>query len=150
MDDQFALDMEDHLLQCPICLEIFLELISQEDLLQAEQCLSSDFTRETMHLVNDTRRTMSHPIRSHHKGSRKKLFGYYVAAAVLTLTLTSGGVFESLIDQSTNVTALCTRNSLEISEGFHMKIPQTIQQSEQWLQSLTNITRGGMRNEFKK
>ncbi len=148
--DPSAARMENHLLQCPICLERFLGLISQEDLLQAEQFLSPDFTGETIGLVNAKSNHSVCPIRSSHSSSRKKLFGYYVAAAVLTLALTGGGVFDSLIHQSSQVTDLCIKNSLQIQEGFYAKIPRTVKQSEKWLQTLTNITRGGTYNEYQK
>jgi len=78
--------MEDHLLECDQCLEIFLSLVDNDEIQVASELISAEFEDTVMGSVNKKP-----------KIKNKNLFTYYVAAALVTLILTSSGFFETLI-----------------------------------------------------
>ncbi|MEA1961078.1 MAG: hypothetical protein U9N81_07345 [Bacillota bacterium] len=151
LDHQTSLEMEDHLLICPVCLDHFLNTISQEDVLRAEQVLPADFTQTTVALVSKTRIQISKPARQNAipKRLRRRLFGYYVAAAVITLALMGGGVFESMVDRYPQAISMCTMNDYRDKPNIHLKNLDKVQPQE-WFRTLTNKNRGGIDFELKK
>jgi len=78
--------MEDHLLECDQCLEIFLSLVDSDEIQVASELISPKFTDTVIHAVNKKSKVRS-----------KNLFTYYVAAALVTLILMSSGFFEKLV-----------------------------------------------------
>lgn len=151
LPEALAMQMESHLYNCPFCLETFLGLISQDDMANAEAHLSEDFTKDTMHLIGSSKKIA--PVQSNKTAppiSKRKLFGYYVTAAAVTLMLMSGGVFQQLVDGYPRITAACTANTQIIDRGLQTRLPQEMQQSGEWLQNMISIPQGGMNNEIKK
>ncbi len=95
--------MEDHLLNCDACLQLFLEGIDDDVLAEAEKLIPSGFTAQTSALIMaDERRKEKYPARFQRKG----FLAYYAAAAAITIMLTGGGVFQALNEAArTNVPA---------------------------------------------
>ncbi|MBF8984344.1 hypothetical protein IZY60_12420 [Lutibacter sp. B2] len=87
LSSQESKEMEDHLLECDPCLEIFLSLVDDAEIQIASEFISPKFTDTIMKKINTNSKVRS-----------KNLFTYYVAAALVTLILMSSGFFEKLVD----------------------------------------------------
>lgn len=96
LQDEIYQEMEEHLLHCDECMDIFLSLISEKEIEAAEAIVPEDFTERVMKNIGNLR-----PIRKNHKGKKKfydDFFIYYIAVASVAIILTAGGVFGKLVD----------------------------------------------------
>ncbi len=101
--------MESHLEFCASCQEIYLDLIDQPDLDMVQQFIPPDFTKSLMNSLDiqlSNSNIVKFPARKQAL-NRKGIFAYYVTAAVITLVLMSGGIFDSMVDQSMRFTHIC-------------------------------------------
>lgn len=94
LDDEIYKEMEEHLLQCNDCMDIFLSLIDEIDLENAKTIIPIDFTDKVIKNIKNIR-PITKPIR---KKKANNFFMYYVAVASITILLTAGGFFEKMID----------------------------------------------------
>ncbi|MBZ4652883.1 MAG: hypothetical protein JG781_221 [Peptococcaceae bacterium] len=97
--------MEEHLAQCDQCLAHFLSLISEEEVKEADEFLSPDFSDKVINTVKGEKtiiRKSPHKL----KEKQKNMFAYYVAAAAITLIFMSTGFFQSLIDTGPRIVSL--------------------------------------------
>lgn len=85
-------EMEEHLQACTRCMDLFLDLVTEDDMKEAAQLVPPDFSRNTMRFI---KAQASATIPSS-RNKRRKLLAYYTAAAVITLMLVSGGVFQNI------------------------------------------------------
>jgi hypothetical protein len=93
------LAMEDHLLECDQCLELFLLAVEQGDLKSIEQRIPADFNRKTSQMLQGPV-VLELP----RKDFRPRwLAANYVAAAILTVMLMGGGVFQTLALKASEV-----------------------------------------------
>lgn len=93
------LAMEDHLLECDTCLKLFLLAVEQADLKLIEQLIPADFNRKTGQMLQ---RPVAYDL--HNKDLKPRwLAANYVAAAMLTLMLMGGGVFQTLAVKASEV-----------------------------------------------
>lgn len=95
VDEQLAWKMEEHLLVCGKCLEIYLQTM-QASLLtpnssdhSADCRLSPDFTDKVMNLI-------APDIRQQQRRTKDNLFLYYCAVAGIALLFWAGGLFNGL------------------------------------------------------
>lgn len=105
--------MEAHLLECDSCREIYLNLFLQEELNQALNIIPPDFTDSLIAKIELPPPVKARPLYSRPVVNRKGIFAYYVTAAAVTLVLMSGGVFDSMANQSvrfSHVWAMQSRN----------------------------------------
>lgn len=98
-----AAAMEDHLLECDQCLNLFLNLTGELETAHAKAIIPPDFSRTTMRAVKQQKIPRSGTIRG--RDRIKRLFSYYVAAAAVTLILAGGGFFETIVSDPGLVTA---------------------------------------------
>lgn len=107
--------MEDHLLECDPCLEIFLSLVDDGEIQVASELISPEFEDAIMGSVNKKP-----------KIKNKNLFTYYVAAALVTLILTSSGFFETLITTVPYVSKTAVVQSNLKQENFIMNFSERV------------------------
>ena len=81
--------MERHLLRCDRCLNSYLKLVGEREAEAAALLLPPDFEQN---LWRSIRRKQAQSGRI----KRKRLLLNYAAAAVITLALTAGGVFDAI------------------------------------------------------
>lgn len=90
-------EMEEHLYNCDDCMNTFLSLIDDDEIANAENNISSDFTGNVMRNVQKVKYKQKY----HKEKSTTSFissFGYYVAAAAVVILLTWGGFFSGLVD----------------------------------------------------
>ncbi|HAQ41281.1 MAG TPA: hypothetical protein DCM73_10910 [Clostridiales bacterium] len=89
-------EMEQHLYSCDTCMEIFLSLIDEKETERAGKIISDNFTSEIINKLPKTK-TVKPKIKQTKK-SFKYQFGYYAAVASVTIILTMGGFYTSMVD----------------------------------------------------
>lgn len=138
-----AAEMETHLYICESCQEIYLDLIDQPDLDQAQQFIPPNFTEKLIGSLNirSSEDMIKFPLKKPAL-NRKCIFVYYVTAAVITLALMSGGVFDSMVDQSMRFSHLCMLQSQSIEAKVSMDLRwQLFEDDSQWSHSRFNQER---------
>ncbi len=113
--------MEEHLVVCEECMQIFLARIDEIEISRARAIIPPDFTTRTIELVQEQRERLKYLKQTgqpyqHRERWRRKLFSYYVAAASVTLMLMGGGAFQSAIHQAPNISI---PYSLEVPNKKH-------------------------------
>lgn len=92
MEETKNSEMEDHLLECNSCLEVYLSFISGEDEARSKDGLSFLFTENVMKSINDLE------AKRRKKSNKKRDIFYYSAAACLTLFFTAAGIFQGFAE----------------------------------------------------
>ncbi|WZL73257.1 hypothetical protein QBE52_00520 [Clostridiaceae bacterium 35-E11] len=100
--------MEDHLTECNQCLETFLSLMNEEEIDVTNEIISPEFTDTVMNEIHRVKHDFATK-KKVPKSKRKRLFNYYVAAAVVTLVLMGSGFFESLVNTIPYMTQAAVR-----------------------------------------
>src|SRR5699024_8337414 len=93
--------MEEHLYNCDECMDIFLSLINNDEIDEAEEIISKDFTDEVLNSIEKQKHELKQELKTikRRKEDRfKSIFGYYVAVAAVTIILTWGGFYSSIVD----------------------------------------------------
>jgi len=93
--------MEDHLVICGQCRDVFLDLFGPDDLRQAADEIPDNFTTTVLRVCRPNKSAALKP--AVRRGWRDWLV-YYVAASVVTLVLVQGGVFQLLLDKAPRIT----------------------------------------------
>lgn len=120
--EEERISMEDHLYICDNCMDIYLNLIDNEELDFAERMIPSSFTEIVMEKVEKIT-PISKPIRK--KKMIENIFMYYVAAASVVLVLTAGGVFTKMTDlpmEKIGVDTIKTQESIGSIYSFSERI----------------------------
>ncbi|WP_077369665.1 hypothetical protein [Anaerosalibacter sp. Marseille-P3206] len=97
ISDEKYREMEEHLYNCDECMNTFLSLIDNEEIDQAEEAISSDFTKN---VIGNIQKVKYKPKPKIHYEATSFMsgFGYYVAAAAVVIMLTWSGFFSGLVD----------------------------------------------------
>lgn len=89
-------EMEEHLYNCDICMDIFLSLIDEEELEFTGEIIPENFTSNIMEKISKDK------VKSIETKNNRKPFNYqfmyYVAVASVTIFLTLGGFYTNLVD----------------------------------------------------
>ncbi|MEQ8174953.1 MAG: hypothetical protein ABRQ26_07755 [Syntrophomonadaceae bacterium] len=119
------LAMEDHLLECDKCLELFLLALEQADLKSIEQRIPADFTQTT------GQRLRSPVVLELPRKDFKPrwLAANYVAAAILTVMLMGGGVFQTLALKASEVPVRHSPNYSQKINSFLSSWPEQLMDS---------------------
>ena len=91
-------EMEEHLYNCDICMDIFLSLIDQQEVVSAESIIPSDFTEKVINNISTTKAIKIESRQKHKNRVFNYQFGSYVAVASVTIILTLGGFYTNLVD----------------------------------------------------
>lgn len=98
LDDTIHEEMENHLLLCDECMEIFLSLIDEEDIEKAGKLIPEDFTNKVLDNIKNIK-PMKKPIKNvARKNSSNDFFIYYAAVASVAIILTASGFFGMMVD----------------------------------------------------
>lgn len=97
ISDEKYREMEEHLYNCDECMNIFLSLIDNLEIDQAEEAISSDFTKN---VIGNIQKVKYKPKPKIYNEATSFIsgFGYYVAAAAVVIMLTWSGFFSGLVD----------------------------------------------------
>lgn len=102
-------EMEEHLYNCDICMDIFLSLIDEKEVEDVRNIMPDDFTVKVINNISKTK------VKRFESKPTKKVFniqfGYYAAVASVTIVLTLGGFYTNLVDAVPKLTA-----SIQIKE----------------------------------
>lgn len=89
-------EMEEHLYNCNLCMDIFLSLISENELEFASKIIAEDFSSNVIERISKEK------VKRIEVKNNKKAFNYnfmyYLAVASVTIFLTMGGVYTNLVD----------------------------------------------------
>ena len=116
IEPELAAEIEVHLELCEDCREYFLQLINETDLEAAQDKIPLGFTDTLMTKINQPAPAVI-PVKikpTKRKLNRRDLFAYYVTAAVITLALMGGGVFDSMVTKSMYLSQVCMIKSQSI------------------------------------
>ncbi len=91
IDGHKRMVMEDHLMECNLCMNRYLSCITGEKADSAAEILSLDFTAAVMGRISAGNG------KKHGRNDRSR-FAYYAAAACITIALTGMGVFQQIMD----------------------------------------------------
>jgi len=112
-NDQLNL-MESHLESCDACREIFISCIDPLYVRTIEKEISADFAHLTMEFIKTSQLAeCKHPSA---RQKRRRMLINYIAAAAVTITLMSGGVFQSAVDQTAQIPRESDRKAAHIEE----------------------------------
>lgn len=136
-DEECRLLMTGHLRQCDSCLEVFLSLITEEEISQADNALSSGFTDGAMQLVRKEGRPQS--------ANRRRgvgLAAYYVAAAALTLIFVGNGFFQHLVETGPRIVNM-TAESAAAHYTVNLDWPnKVVGRAAQWIEDFETTEKG--------
>lgn len=90
--------MDSHLQECNQCLQTFLDLISEEEILNANNLLSPEFTNHVLQRAGQ-HATMKQKMRKSNEGIKTTMI-YYAAAASITLLFAVSGVFQTFAEKA--------------------------------------------------
>lgn len=119
------LEMEEHLLECDKCLELFLLAVEQADLKSIEQRISADFNLKTSQVLLE-------PIVPELPGKDLRprwMAANYIAAAILTVMLMGGGVFQTLTLKASEVPVKYPSNYSQKINSFLSSWPEQLMDS---------------------
>ena len=139
IEPEICVEMEVHLQFCESCQEFYLGLIEPSDLVLAQAAIPLNFTDA---LLNRMEKQSSAAIivnfpTKKPKLNRKNVFAYYVTAAVLTLALMSGGVFDTMADHSMRFSQICMVQSQKIEAQVSRDwYSQLFKDGSQWMNKL--------------
>jgi hypothetical protein len=99
-------EMENHLYNCDICMEIFLSLIDKEEIEVADVAIPEDFTNKVMNKISEIKVAN---IQAKNIQKKKSNFGFqfgtYVAVASVTIILSLSGFFTNFVDAVPRITS---------------------------------------------
>lgn len=125
--------MENHLIDCDQCLNLFLSLTDELDAARANTVIPVDFSHNTMAFIHRSQ------IQPHNVSSRdkiKRLFSYYVAAAAVTLILMSSGFFDSMVGSASLISANSTLKTEKPTSIIFTWPTRLIETSSSWTQMI--------------
>jgi len=116
IEPELTAEIEAHLALCENCREYFLNLIDETDFEKTQDKIPLDFTDTLINKINQrTPTVIPDKIKpTKRKLNRRDIFAYYVTAAVITLALMSGGVFDSMVAKSMHLSQVCMLKSQRI------------------------------------
>lgn len=95
-------EMEEHLFNCDICMEIFLSLIDEKEIEASGGIIPDDFNQKVINKI--TKSKVKELIPKEKKKSFNYQFGYYVAVASVTIILSISGFYTNLVDSVPRIT----------------------------------------------
>lgn len=134
LDKNIKKDMEDHLLECDHCMEIFLTLIDEE--LENVAKLSEEFTENVMGQIRkrmsiDKKNEKLNMIKKvqKKKNTYNELLVYYVAVASVAIFLTGSGFFTSIVSQAPDFGGKIIDSKIEVKTDIVYNFSKSITNS---------------------
>ncbi|WFA08742.1 hypothetical protein [Tissierella sp. Yu-01] len=120
-------EMEEHLYNCDLCMDIFLSLIDVEEIKIAEAAIPEDFTNKVMNKISKSKVTNIKQKDIHKKKSEFYFqFGIYAAVASVTILLSLGGFFTNFVDAVPKISASIEVNEEGLEQNLIVKLSDRI------------------------
>lgn len=129
--------MESHLEACESCLELFLNCISLMEPDAVAGQINADFAQRTRDFIKQS--SGLERKRPSARGKRRRMLINYVAAAVVTIVLMGGGVFQSAVDQTAQIPRESDKRAAHNEEkSLLFTWPSRLESStDQWIKNLS-------------
>lgn len=131
--------MSIHLSECDQCLDEFILLIDDEDIIKAEKLLSPDFTAKVMRLVAKEKKRKTPEYYNAEK--TKNTIIYYVAAASITLLFVGSGLFQTIIRGFTEPAALQLSTRIINSQRSYDISGKIVNKASLWIENFESKRR---------
>jgi hypothetical protein len=131
--------MENHLLNCDHCLNLFLTLTDEAESARVEIIIPPDFSRHTMAFIH--RHQTPQPRTVSGRDKIKRLLSYYVAAAMVTIVLMSGGFFETVARSASLISASSIIKAEKPNSIIFTWPTRLIETSSSWTQLIPKETK---------
>jgi len=126
--------MEEHLVVCDRCRELFLSLISEEDITKGKELLPPDFSRQVIRGIKVQEKERLVRKKNNRSRQRKNTPVYFAAAAAITLILMGGGFFQSLVQSVPQFSTEAAIVDHNILEGIKMDWPnKLVDRTSNWI-----------------
>ncbi|MEL7564626.1 MAG: hypothetical protein AAGU27_07060 [Dehalobacterium sp.] len=137
--------MEEHLVHCDRCRELFLSLISEEDITKGRELLSPDFSRQVMKGIKGQDKERPARKKNSRFRQRKNTPVYFAAAAAITLILMGGGFFQSLVQSVPQFSTEAAIVDHHIFDGVRMDWPnKLVDRTSNWIYDFETQDKGGL------
>lgn len=154
--DNLRQKITDHLYACEQCSNAFLASLSQEEIEQAEELLSPNFTVKVETALRQENSNMHRQKSLSGKRFNERiqnLLFYYVGAAVVTLIFMSSGVFQKIVDVAPLVASATQieRKGVVETDEFKFRMPErALDKAALWIENFEVKVKEGINNEEKK
>lgn len=139
--DKKQAEMEEHLCTCDRCMEIFLSLIDKQEIDGVEESISENFTAGVMaNIKNHQYKPKTNVKRTPTRYS--DMFIYYVAVASVTIVLTLGGFYSSLVGMVPQAGKSTGRNNINASNVVSAVSEKIVSKTSSFINSF-EIPRSG-------
>lgn len=103
-EENINLLIEEHLLTCDECLELYMEVVEDISINDTSSLISRGFCDKVMDVVKEVNENKS--LRNEGRGRKtSEILLYYTAAACITLVFMAGGVFQQLSGSVSSITS---------------------------------------------
>lgn len=153
-EEKLRQQIETHLGCCEVCQEVFLTLVLPEEVRQAAELLSPNFTETMLTTLSDNNNNNNNKNnniiairKSGEKAGRaqtiftekrQSLFIYYVGAAVITLFFVSNGLFQRIVDVTPQMALLTeterTKRVERGEDGFSLS-KEAVNKAALWIEN---------------
>lgn len=124
--------LEEHLTKCDVCCEMFLSMIHNEEIRQAQSKISLDFPKKVLRQVKKQRKVEPICKKKVESTRKRNLFMYYIAASMVTFTLMNFGMFNKIANIVPMANALPYQAECSINIDFPEKI---VSGAHEWIQN---------------
>lgn len=118
--------MERHLRNCEQCKNLFLTLINESELCEADSIIPAGFSTATMRYI-ENKQVVQKSLR-HGRNQQRKLLGYYAIAAAITLMLVNQGFFQLAVKEVSRVPTTHTAQRVDVSKSLIFNWPMKLTQ----------------------
>lgn len=131
LSDEKLMEMEEHLYNCDLCMDIFLSLIDEVEIKAVESIISDDFTDKVMNSL--PKKKVEKLNQEHNKKHFNYQFGIYAAVASVTIIMSLSGFFTNIVDAVPRVTASIESNQEGLEQNMIAKLSNRIINSTSYL-----------------
>ncbi|HHV83774.1 MAG TPA: hypothetical protein GXX43_08985 [Tepidanaerobacter syntrophicus] len=124
--------LEEHLTKCDMCCEMFLSMIHNEEIRQAQSKISLDFPTKVLCQVKKQRKVEPMYKKKAESPEKRNLFMYYIAASIVTFMLMNFGMF----DKIANIVPVANATSYRAECSMNIDFPEKIVSgAHEWIQN---------------
>lgn len=139
------IEMEDHLYNCDKCLEIFLSIISEDEIENISSIIADSFTDN---VIEEISREKIKTIDKRKPGKTSINFGYYVAVAAVTIILTTSGLFNNMVDLVPKISkGLETTSNIERPNLIHEYSETIVDKTSKFISNIEDIEKREIRRK---
>jgi hypothetical protein len=139
LSDEKLKEMEAHLYNCDICMDIFLSLVSEDEIKMAGSMLTNDFTDKVIDKLPKYK--VEKKEIEHDKKHFYYQFGIYAAVATVTIVMSLSGVFTHMVDAVPKIASSIQVNDQCFEQNIIVKLSDRIINSTSYLiTSIENIS----------